>query len=125
MFRFVLLAMLGLSITACGGPSNSDIEDAVNAQLEVAKSFQSLAGGNDICPADMESLQQENYTVVTSCLAWHGQVEDVEIDKCVEKENNKFSCLYKYTLTSKRYGNQEAEQEAVFEENAAGWVLIN
>ncbi len=123
--RNISTLSLILLLAACGGPSNSDIEKATNAKLEAAKGFQSLAGDNDLCPKTLDELTTAGYQTATACMAWHGSITNVEINKCIEKGDTKYSCNYSYTLVSERYGNHDAEQEAIFEETASGWKHLD
>ncbi|MBS3796356.1 hypothetical protein [Pseudoalteromonas sp. BDTF-M6] len=124
MIKKLLVVGFCTSLVACGGPGSSDIEGALNAQLKESKSFQAMAGKDDGCPSYAEELSRASYTRQQSCRLWYSQVEDVDVDKCVEERNGNYSCKFSLVFASQRYGNFSTSIESTFAETASGWKEV-
>ncbi len=109
---------------ACGGPSESYIESALNKQLASVRTMLIATGTKiDSCPDTKDGLAALNISKRETCFVLNSSFADVDIEKCIEK-GTAYSCKISMTIASKFYGDTVSTLEGMFEETAGGWKEV-
>lgn len=120
--KSIIGATVALLLTGCGGPSSSDVEMALNNNLEQVRAISQLTTkGEDICPLTSEDLEKE-VQLKQTCVILHSHFEIDSVSNCIEKGESKYACKFDGYVVSERYGKTESSAEGVFEETPSGWI---